>query len=70
MNKKRLLSKMALYGDTGLTLAKALRIANTSFSAKINGVREFTQCEIMLIKARYNLTPDEIDAIFFSSEVE
>lgn len=71
MEKKKLESKMKLYGDTGATLAAFIGIARTTFSAKINETHgaEFTQSEIAKIKERYNLTADEIDSIFFTSKV-
>lgn len=71
MEKKKLESKMKLYGDTGTTLAAFIGIARTTFSAKINETHgaEFTQSEIAKIKERYNLTADEIDSIFFTLKV-
>ena len=70
MNKKALLSKMVLYGDNGGTLSEALGISRSTFSVKINeSGAEFTQSEIMVIKERYNLTPEEVMDIFFNHEV-
>lgn len=70
MNARLLKSKMVLYGDTNVTLAKALGITHQRLSAKLNEWEgaEFTQGEIFIIKDRYNLTPDDIDAIFFTEQ--
>lgn len=68
MNTVLLKSKMVLFGDTNMTLGKALNIAYQTVSAKINNTNgaEFTQGEIKTIKQRYNLTATEIDEIFFN----
>ena len=71
MNTALLKSKMVLFGDNNSTLGKALGIAHHTVSAKINSTNgaEFTQGEIAIIKKRYNLTPNEIDEIFFNLKV-
>lgn len=71
MNKLRLESVMKLHGDTGTSLAKFLRIARTTFSAKINETNgaEFTQGEIAKIREKYSLSPEDVIAIFFNQEV-
>lgn len=68
MNINLFKSKMKLYGDTNSTLAKAIGISQQRLSAKINETSgaEFTQSEIEKIKIRYELTPEEIDNIFFA----
>lgn len=67
MNKALLRSIMALHGDTNKDLADFLRISEQSLSKKINeNDTEFKQGEIKLIKARYNLTADQVDLIFFA----
>lgn len=67
MNARLLKSKMVLHDDTNATLAEALGITPQRLSAKINEWEgaEFTQGEIIIIKDRYQLTPEEVDAIFF-----
>lgn len=66
MNTNKLRAKMALHGDTGGMLAEVLGISQQRFSAKINDNNaEFTQSEIQMIKNRYNLSPEEVDEIFF-----
>ena len=66
MNKKKLESVMKLFDDTGQTLAEYLGIARPTFSNKLNETRgaEFTQGEIRMMKERYNLTAQDVDAIF------
>lgn len=65
MNTNMLISKMKLFGDRQEDLAKALKLSLTTVNAKINGKRDFTQTEIALIAARYELTPEEVNQIFF-----
>lgn len=71
MNKKRLESKMKLFGDTQASLADALKISTSRLSAKINqwNGADFRQKEIRIIKERYQLTGSEIDDIFFEFKV-
>ena len=71
INKKKLESVMKLFDDTGQTLAEYLGIARPTFSNKLNETRgaEFTQGEIRMMKERYNLTAQDVDAIFFDSKV-
>lgn len=68
MNKNQLRSVMALNGDNDGKLAEYLGLSRSRFSAKINetGGAEFNLSEITKIKQRYNLTADEIVAIFFN----
>ncbi len=71
MNTKLLRSKMVLYQDNNTTLGEFLGIAYQTVSAKINNTNgaEFTQGEIMQIKHKYQLTPDEVVEIFFNEKV-
>ena len=67
MNSAMLRSIMVLHGDTNRDLAALLNITEQSVSAKINeNGTEFKQGEIAKIKEKYNLTADQIEAIFFS----
>ena len=53
--------------DTQKLLAEALGISLSNLNAKINGkTASFRQSEIMLIKDRYHLSAEEVDAIFFA----
>lgn len=65
MNKNALISVMALHGDTRRTLAQALGISTQTVGEKINGHADFKQSEIKIIIDRYNLTPTQVDKIFF-----
>lgn len=57
---------MTLHGDTNKELAELLGISEQSVSNKINeNGTEFKQGEITKIKDKYNLSPVEVDAIFF-----
>lgn len=71
MNSAKLKSIMVLNRDTAGDLAEAIGVSSQRFSAKINEKdgAEFNQGEIMKIKVRYNLSPDEVDAIFFAKQV-
>lgn len=68
MDKARLKSLMVLNGDTFITLSQAVGCTRETLSKKINEWEgsEFTQSEIREIKKRYNLTPEEVDMIFFA----
>ena len=58
---------MVLNGDTNKDLAELLDISEQSVSNKINeNGTEFKQGEISLIRQRYNLTAEQIEAIFFN----
>ena len=71
MNKNLLQSLLAKYGDTQQTLANLLGLSLSRTNAKINSKdgAEFTQTEIGIIKQHYNLTPGEINSIFFTMKV-
>lgn len=67
MNGAMLKSIMVLHGDTIRDLAEYLEKTPQSISDKINERgTEFKQGEIAMIKDRYNLSADQIEAIFFS----
>ena len=67
MNKELLKSIMVLHGDTNNALAKVLNISEQSLSCKINEKgSEFKQGEIAKIKDHYNLSPDQVESIFFA----
>lgn len=71
MNRRLLKSFMVKFGDSGDTLSQALGISRGTLSNKMTGYRnsEFTQGEMLVIKGRYHLTPDEMNEIFFAKEV-
>jgi hypothetical protein len=67
VNKALLKSVMVLNGHTIKDLALLLNIAQSSVSSKINeNGSEFKQGEIATIAKEYNLTPEQIAAIFFN----
>ena len=67
MNRELLRSIMVLHGETNKDLATLLNISEQSVSAKINEKgTEFKQGEILAIKEHYNLTAEQVEAIFFS----
>ena len=67
MNGAMLKSIMVLNGDTIRDLAIFLGKTPQSVSDKINERgTEFKQGEIAAIKERYNLSADQVEAIFFS----
>ena len=72
MNKNMLVSKMKLYGDRQEDLANYIGVSPQRFSCKLNGKdgAEFTQGEIVKVKEKYNLTGEEVDAIFFTVTCE
>lgn len=67
MNGALLKSIMVLNGDTIRDLADYLRKTPQSISDKINERgTEFKQGEIAAIKERYNLSAEQVEAIFFA----
>lgn len=69
-NADLLKSVLVKNGDTQAKLAEFLGLSLSALNAKIHGKRSsFRQNEIMAIKARYNLNADEIDEIFFTSNL-
>ena len=71
MNKNLFRSVMIEHGDNNDSLSKAMQITTSALCNKINEKtgNGFTQPEILAIKKRYNLSPSQIDEIFFSIEV-
>ena len=63
---ERLKCVMALYGNTISDLAKLLNRTEQTIYNKLNdNGTEFTRVEIAKIKDWYQLTMEEVDAIFF-----
>ena len=67
VNKKALRAMLAKEGDTYEKLAEIIGCTTSTVSDKINEKvgNGFTQPEILAIKKHYNLTPLEVDEIFF-----
>lgn len=67
MDKALLRSVMALHGEKDRDLAYLLGISPQSFNSKINERNtEFKQGEIAAIRDHYQLTAEQVSAIFFS----
>lgn len=68
MDTRRIKSVMVLNGDTLVTLSEVVGCTKETLSKKINEWEgsEFTQSEIKAIKDYYDLTPEEVDSIFFA----
>ena len=62
---------MKKHGDRNEDLARYIGISPQRFSAKLNGTggADFTGNEMRKIKQKYNLTNEEMDVIFFASDV-
>ena len=63
-------SKMTLFGDTQITIAKYLGITRQALANKLTGKSTFRQDEIDMIITRWNLTPDDVVQIFFNNDDE
>ena len=68
MNENELRAVIARNGETAKRLAEYLDMAEGTLSAKIRGTQDFWLHEIKQIKEHYNLTNDELDAIFFAEK--
>ena len=55
-------------GDTMRNTAQALQMATQSLSNKVYGHSDFSRGDIAKLKARWKLTPQDIDEIFFSED--
>jgi hypothetical protein len=69
VNVRLLKSKMVLHDDTPDILAGVLGVHRATMFAKMRGDAEFYVRDIMTIKNRYNLSAEDVDAIFFAPEV-
>ena len=67
MNKNHFKSVMVLHGDTQKSIADALTVSEQTIGDKINGISDFKQSEIKILIDRWNLTPAQVDEIFFST---
>jgi len=69
MNTALFKSHMAKHKDNQTTLSKAMGIAQSAISQKINGKVDFKQSEINFIRDRWKLSEKETVDIFFRDEV-
>ena len=67
MDTNMLRSVLVRNGDNVAALADKMGLSQTALYRRINGETDFDYKEIKAIKDIYNLSPDEIDAIFFTS---
>lgn len=65
MNKNHFKSVMVLHGDNQKSVADALTVSEQTIGDKINGISEFKQSEIKILIDRWDLTPAQVDEIFF-----
>lgn len=68
MQTKLFKSKMALFGDTIISLAKLLKIHRLTLTEKINGKSDFKQKEIGFFIEHWDLTASEVVQIFFNED--
>jgi hypothetical protein len=66
MDKELLEYHMKKNGDNQCTLSQAIGMSQASFSERMNGHTEFRKNEMNIICKRYNLSAEEIKAIFFA----
>ena len=71
MNKNMLIGVMKTHGDNQSDLAEYIGISLQRCNAKINGTggAVFDMVEIAKIKQKYNLTAEQVDAIFLAQYV-
>lgn len=69
MNKNELKARMARYGDNCLKLAEALGKSPSTISHKLNDEVPFSLSEIQAMIERYDLTPEDVQTIFFARKV-
>lgn len=62
--KEKLKEVIKKNNDTMEDLANYLDIAYQTFSKKMNGHVDFNRVEIKKIRARYNMTPEEVVDVF------
>lgn len=65
IDTKRLRAEMVLHGDTVASLAQKLGMHPSTLSKTLNGRREFRVRELLAIAQLYQLTPADVDRIFF-----
>ncbi len=67
MDTNMLKAVLVRNGDNVTALADKMGLSQTALYRRINGETDFDYKEIKAIKDIYSLSPDEIDAIFFTS---
>lgn len=69
-NKEKLKQAMVAHGDTNKVLADFLGMTASNFSTIWNGRQQFQKKHMILIAARYDLTPQDVWEIFLQHDVE
>lgn len=69
MNTNLLKAKIAENGDTQAQLAASIGISASNLNDKINGKVSFRQKDIAAIRARYKLSAEDVDHIFFGLQL-
>ena len=67
MDMNMLRYHMGKHGDTQADLAQAIGLQQPALSARMNGHTDFRKDEMNAIRKRYDLSADEMQAIFFAS---
>ena len=67
MNTNMLKSVLVRNGDNVAALADKMGLSQAALYRRINGETDFDYKEIKAIKDIYSLSPEDIDAIFFTS---
>jgi DNA-binding Lrp family transcriptional regulator len=60
---------MGRNNDKQSDLARALGLPQSALSARMNGHTDFRQREMEIIRNRYGLSAEELQTIFFASQV-
>lgn len=69
MNVNELKAQMARHGDNNTKLAEVLGKSLSGITNRMNGSQPFTLEEVRILIDRYDLTPEEVQTIFFASKV-
>lgn len=67
MNTNMLKAVLVAHGDNVTALAEKMGLSTAGLYRRIKGKTQFTAKEIREFKDIYNLSGEEIDAIFFTS---